>query len=513
MKPSSEVSSPVPPEVIKAPEYDKPHDECGVFGIYSAVPEDVLSAEPTRAARAAFRALRVLQHRGQESAGIAVYDGSSFIRHADAGLVDQVFDQHTDFARLRGRLAIGHVRYSTTGGSTPDNAQPRIYEAERGFFSLAHNGNLTNTHELRRWHFGKRGAIEGTDTSDTVLAAHYLAGGKTPRWEERIEKFMRRAEGAYSMTMLTKDALFAFRDPKGFRPLSYGIRGDDEWAVASESAALRSMGFRDVSEVRPGELLRIDQDGPRTVFHYPDERPAFCSFEHVYFARPDSKMNGERVQVVRKRSGRILATEAPVDADIVVGVPESSIPAAIGYALESGIELDEGFTKNRYALRSFIQPTDEERANAIEMKQNPIPEAFRGKRVVLIDDSVVRGNTLPKIIKQVRDCGAREVHVRIASPPVTSPCFMGVDMATADELISRWVETEALRQEVRADSLAFLSEDGLLEAMDSQRDEVCMACFNGDYPLDLPESAEYTVATEREIDLRDAAEGEIPLSS
>ncbi len=512
MKPSSEVSN-VPAEALQAPEYDKPHDECGVFGIYSAVPKEVIDDEPTRAARAAFRALRVLQHRGQESAGIAVYDGTSFIRHADAGLVDQVFDQHVDFARLRGRLAIGHVRYSTTGGSTPDNAQPRIYEAERGFFSLAHNGNLTNTHELRQWHFGKRGAIEGTDTSDTVLAAHYLAGGKTPHWEERIEKFMRKAEGAYSMTMLTKEALFAFRDPKGFRPLSYGVRGGNEWAVASESAALRSMGFRDVTEVRAGELLRIDENGPQSIFHHPDTRPAFCSFEHVYFARPDSKMNGERVQVVRKRSGRILAAESPVEADVVVGVPESSIPAAIGFALESGIELDEGFTKTRYAMRSFIQPTDEERQNAIEMKQNPIPEVFRDKRVVLIDDSIVRGNTLPKIIRQVKDCGAREVHVRIASPAVTSPCFMGVDMATADELISRWVETEALRQQVGADSLAFLSEEGLLEAMGSERDEVCMACFNGEYPLDLPERDEYSSATRGEINLRAAAEGEIPLSS
>ncbi len=450
---------------------DYPHEECGIFGIY-APSEDV--------ARLTFFGLYALQHRGQESAGIAVCDGRRFNTHKNMGLVAQIFDEQS-LAPLRGHSAIGHTRYSTTGSSHVANAQPYAMESYLGPIALAHNGNLTNAAELRLQVL-KRGAGL-TSSSDSEVATLTLLGGEGPAWADRIDEFMSRAEGAYCLAILTRDALYAVRDPLGLRPLCLGKLGDTGWVIASESCALSTIGAEYVRDVRPGEALMIDDDGPRTILYRPAPKPALCLFEYIYFARPDSILQDQLIHSVRMELGRELAREAPVDADIVMGVPDSATPAAIGYAQESGLPYTEGLIKNRYIGRTFIQPDDRLRKQGVKLKFNPLASELRGKRVVLVDDSIVRGNTSGPIVRLLREAGAVEVHVRVSSPPIRHPCFMGVDMATYPELIAHRMSVAEIRAHIGADTLAYLSFAGLLRATGRDPQSFCGACFTGEYPI------------------------------
>jgi amidophosphoribosyltransferase len=450
---------------------DYPHEECGVFGIY-APGEDV--------ARLTFFGLYALQHRGQESAGIAVSDGKRINAHKEMGLVAQAFDEQS-LEPLKGHIAIGHTRYSTTGSSYIANAQPYTMESYLGPIALGHNGNLTNAPQLRT-EVLKRG-VGLTSTSDSEIATMVLLGGDGPNWCDRIEHFMDCAEGAYCLTILTKDALYAVRDPLGLRPLCLGKLGESAWVVASESCALSTIGAEWLRDIEPGEAIMIDADGPRTIGQHPAPKPALCLFEYIYFARPDSMLLQQSIHSVRMELGRELAREAPVDADVVMGVPDSATPAAIGYAQESGLPYTEGLIKNRYIGRTFIQPDDRLRKQGVKLKFNPLASTLSGKRVVLVDDSIVRGNTSGPIVRLLRESGAQEVHVRVSSPPIRHPCFMGVDMATYPELIAHRMSVDEIRDHIQADSLAYLSYEGLLRATGRDPNSFCGACFTGKYPI------------------------------
>ncbi len=454
---------------------DAPHEECGVFGIY-APGEDV--------ARLTFFGLYALQHRGQESAGIAVSDGRTINTHKEMGLVAQIFDERS-LRHLKGHLAIGHTRYSTTGSSHVINAQPFTMHTLLGPLAVGHNGNLTNAASLRR-QLMERGVGLMT-SSDSEVATMLLAGLEGANWDERIKGFTQCVEGAYCLTILTHDALYAVRDPWGLRPLCLGKLGANGWVVASESCALDTIGAEFVREVEPGEVLHIDMNGPKTIAHNPAPRSALCLFEYIYFARPDSELQGQLIHQVRMELGRQLVHEAPVDADLVVGVPDSALPAAIGYAQESGIPYGEGLIKNRYIGRTFIQPDQRLRQQGVALKLNPLRDMLAGKRVVLIDDSIVRGTTSGPIIKLLRKAGATEVHMRVSSPPIRHPCFMGVDMASYPELIAYNKSVEEIRQQIEADSLAYLSMDGLLRATGRDPQGFCGACFTGEYPFNVAE--------------------------
>ncbi len=457
------------------------HEACGVIGVV---------APGREAARLAFFGLYALQHRGQESAGIATSDGRAAYLVKDMGLVAQVFNEE-NLGQLKGEIAIGHNRYSTTGDSHVRNAQPYLIETLHGPLAVAHNGNLTNAATLRR-ELLRRG-VGLSSTSDSEVIVQFLAAsaeswgeaeeGSDP-WVDRIRALMRRAEGAYSLVLLTRSAVYAVRDPRGFRPLVLGALEDGGFVAASESAALVTVGARYLREVQPGEIVRIDAQGPTSFVGHPPKNPALCIFEYVYFARPDSRLEGRTVHLIRQRLGAELAREAPADADIVIGVPDSAIPQAIGYAHALGLPYSEGLIKNRYIGRTFIQPDDALRKNAVRLKYSPLAANLEGKRVVLVDDSIVRGNTAGPLVRLLRDAGAAEVHVRVASPPVRHPCFMGLDMATYDELIAHNQSLEAIRARIGADSLAYLSLDGLLRAVGESGH--CTACFSGDYPLPIP---------------------------
>ena len=475
-------------EVIVAD--DKPHDECGVFGIYA--PEADVS-------RVAFFALFALQHRGQESAGIATCDGAMAHTHRGMGLVTQVFHEES-LRPLVGQMAIGHTRYSTTGGSQLRNAQPYVIETMHGPLGVAHNGNLTGAKALRRRLLERGVGLSSSSDSEIIiqmLAAPPPDGEPNgPDWVARIRAFMAEAYGAYSLVVLTREAVFAVRDPLGLRPLCLGElpaeAGGPGYVVASESCALGTIGARYLREVAPGEVVRIDRDGLRSfVGRGAAERPALCVFEYVYFSRPDSLLEDQSIHRVRQRLGEELAREAPADADTVIGVPDSATPAAIGYARASGIPYTEGLTKNRYIGRTFIQPNDQLRRSGVALKFNPLVGNLAGKRVVLIDDSIVRGNTAGPLVRLLREGGAVEVHVRVSSPPVRHPCFMGVDMATHRELIAHRKTEEQIRGHIGADSLAYLSHEGMMRAVArangspaSSRGHCC-ACFTGRYPLEL----------------------------
>lgn len=450
---------------------DHPHEECGVFGIY-ARDEDV--------ARLTFFGLYALQHRGQESAGIAVSNGTTVNTHKAMGLVSQVFDEQ-DLEPLQGHIAIGHTRYSTTGASRVNNAQPFTMESYLGPIALGHNGNLTNADKLRL-DVLKRG-VGLTSTSDTEVAAMVLLGSDALDWGARIEHFMDCAEGAYCLTLLTKDALYAVRDPLGLRPLCLGKLGDNGWVVASESCALSTIGAEWVREVEPGEALMINEHGPQTIAKHPAPRQALCLFEYIYFARPDSTLQEQTIHSVRMELGRELAREAPADADIVMGVPDSALPAAIGFAQEAGLPYVEGLIKNRYIGRTFIQPDQRLRQQGVKLKFNPLRSTLEGKRVVLVDDSIVRGTTSGPIVRLLREGGAKEVHVRVSSPPIRHPCFMGVDMATYPELIAHRKSVPEIRDHIEADSLSYLSYEGLLRATGRDPNTFCGACFTGKYPI------------------------------
>lgn len=452
---------------------DSPREACGVFGIY-APGEDV--------ARLTFFALYALQHRGQESAGIATSDGRVAHIHKGMGLVAQVFNEE-NLAPLKGHLAIGHNRYSTTGSSHLRNAQPYLIETYLGPLGVAHNGNLVNAPRLRR-ELLQRG-VGLTSSSDSEVITLMLAGAPGDTWEERITAFMRQAYGAYSLTILTRDAVYAVRDPWGFRPLCLG-RLNGGYVVASESSAIATIGAEVLREVQPGEIVTLDAYGLHSRQGLPPARAALCTFEHIYFSRPDSLWAGRVIHQVRQALGRELAREHPVEADLIVPVPDSSIPAAIGYAQESGIPFNEGLIKNRYIGRTFIQPDDHIRRMGVALKFNPLPENLAGKRVVLVDDSIVRGNTSGPLVRLLRDAGATEVHMRVTCPPIRHPCFMGVDMATYDELIAHRMTVPEIQKHLGCDSLGYLSLEGMMRAI-GREEGYCNACFTGVYPIDLYE--------------------------
>src|SRR5574341_2545107 len=452
---------------------DKPHDECGIIGIF-APDEDV--------ARMAYFGLYALQARGQEAAGIAVSDGVTARLHTDAGLVSQVFNRQ-NLAPLHGHYAIGHTRYSKTGSSSIRNAQPFLIETQHGPLGVAHNGNVVNAAELR--HALLRRGVGLSSSSDSEVITMMLAGAEGDTWDERIRNTMPRWHGAYSLAILTRDSVFAVRDPWGFRPLTVGRLPSGGHAAASESGALRTLGCNAIREVKPGEIITLSDTALRVRQALPPVAPlARCVFEHIYFSRPDSFWDGLSVHQVRQRLGEELAREAPAAADVVVAVPDSSVPAAIGYARASGIPYNDDFIKNRYIGRTFIEPTDSLRKQGVALKFNALEENLRGLRVIMIDDSIVRGNTCGPLVKLLRGAGAREVHVRITCPPIAHPCYMGVDMGTYDEMIAHKHTLDEIRDYIGADSLHFLSVEGMMRALGC-REGYCNACFTGVYPIEL----------------------------
>ena len=450
---------------------DSPREACGVFGI---------SAPGMDIARLTYFAIYALQHRGQEAAGIATCDGKTAHIHKGLGLVSQVFNED-NLHHLQGHLGIGHTRYSTTGSPRLNNTQPYILETLDGPLAIGHNGNLVNAPQLRR-ELLERGVGLSTST-DSELIIHLLAGARGT-WLQRIRQMMTIAEGAYALTILTRDAIYGVRDPWGLRPLVLG-EFENGLAIASESCAFATIGARAIREIEPGEIVRIDQDGYEIVQGLPAEKAAFCTFEQIYFARPDSILGGRLVHRVRQALGRQLAREAPAEADIVVPVPDSGTPHAIGFAQESGIVYSEGLIKSRYIGRTFIQPTDRQRKVGVAMKFNPLPDNLKGQRVVLVDDSIVRGNTSGPLVQLLRGAGASEVHMRVACPPIRFPCFMGVDMASQSELIAAQKNLEEIRVYIGVESLSYLSVEGMMSTLRAE-DGYCNACFTGSYPFDTP---------------------------
>jgi amidophosphoribosyltransferase len=445
------------------------HESCGVFGVY---------APGINVAQTTFFALFALQHRGQESAGIAVTDGNGIKIHTRMGLVSQAFTE-TDLALLKGYISIGHNRYSTTGSSRPANAQPIIVKSGELTIALAHNGNIINS-KLLRDELQGRGYDFHTSTDSEVIANLILAS-PGQNWQEKIEHAMYRLQGAYSLVILTEDKLIGVRDSFGVRPLCLGTI-DGGWSIASESCALDHIGARFVREIEPGEIVVIDSQGVKS-FKKENGKKALCIFEYIYFARPDSIIQGKLLYPTREAMGRILAEEYPVDADFVMGVPDSATAAGIGYSNASCIPYCEGLLKNRYVGRTFIEPDQRIREIGVQLKFNPLSRIIAGKRLVVVDDSIVRGTTTPHVVSLLKKAGAAEVHLRICAPPIRYPCFFGVDMATRWELIAARKTVPEIREHLGADSLGYLSLDGLIRAVDLPRDIFCLACFTGAYPI------------------------------
>ena len=445
------------------------HESCGVFGVY-APNEDV--------ARLTFFSLFALQHRGQESAGIATTDGTRLHVYAKMGLVSQVFSEDS-LSQLSGDIAIGHNRYSTRGSSRSINVQPIVVGKSSDTLAIAHNGNIINA-ELLHAELTDQGYTFKTST-DTEVIANLILSSPEKEWVDRIRYAMHRLQGAYSLTLMTNRTLFAVRDPFGVRPLCLGAI-DGGWVIASETCALDHIGASFVREIEPGEVVSIDENG---VNSYREKvgRRAICIFEYIYFARPDSVINGRLLYPARQAMGAGLAEEHPVDADLVMGVPDSATAAGVGYAFRSGIPLGEGLIKNRYVGRTFIEPDQRIRDLGVKLKFNPLPQLLDGKRVVVIDDSIVRGTTTPQVVRVLKKAGAKEVHMRICAPPIRYPCFFGVDMATRRELIAAHKTVPEVRDFIGADSLGYLSIDGLIKAVALPKDVFCMACFTGDYPI------------------------------
>ena len=460
------------------PDDRPPRDACGVFGVWSPG-EDV--------AKLAYFGLHALQHRGQESAGIAVSDGRRIVVHKEMGLVAQVFDEPS-LTALRGDIAVAHCRYSTTGASVWANAQPTFRSTPTVSLALGHNGNLTNTRELAAMLAPDNGFGMPPATSDTdVLTELFVRGPARPGGvEEAAVRILPLAKGAYSLVFMDENTLYAARDPQGFRPLVLG-RLDAGWVVASETAALDIVGAVFVREVRPGELISLDERGVRSRI-FAAAAPKTCLFEYVYLARPDTTIGGRGLHATRVQIGRSLAGEHPADADLVIPVPESGTPAAIGYAEASGIPYGQGLVKNSYVGRTFIQPSQTIRQRGIKLKLNPLRDVIAGKRIVVVDDSIVRGNTQRAMVAMLREAGAVEVHVRIASPPVQWPCFYGIDFATRDELIAGSCSAAEICDSIGADSLGYVSLDGLVAATEQPAGSLCRACFDGQYPVPVPES-------------------------
>jgi amidophosphoribosyltransferase len=455
---------------------DKPHDECGVIAVY---------APQEQASTIAYFGLFALQHRGQEAAGIAVADGRTIHEHKNLGLVSQVFNQAL-LKELPGHLAIGHTRYSTTGSSTLRNVQPFLIDTQHGAVAVAHNGNLVNAPSLRQLLL-KRG-VGLSSTSDSAILTMMLAGAEGDDWLTRIKNTMPLWQGAYSLVILVNDQVFAVRDPWGFRPLSFGKLQQGGYVVASETCALQTVGCEEIREVLPGEIVTLNQQGLVTVQGMvPMSKLARCTFEHIYFSRPDSDWDKLSIHHVRQRLGAELWGEAPIDADLVVPVPDSSIPAAIGFARAANISYNDGLIKNRYIGRTFIEPTDSLRKQGVALKFNALSENLRDKRIIVIDDSIVRGNTSGPLVKMLRKAGAREVHLRITCPPIAHPCFMGVDMGTYDELIAHKMSVDEIKDHIGCDSLHFLSLDGMMRAIGKPQG-YCNACFTGKYPIEIDTS-------------------------
>jgi len=477
----------IPESLRLSPPEDDPKEECGVFGVW---------APGEQVAKLTYYGLFALQHRGQEAAGIAVADGSQVLVFKDLGLVSQVFDEPT-LAAMEGHVAIGHCRYSTTGSTTWENAQPVFRNTAAGTgVALGHNGNLVNTTELAARAraaglINTRGAATATTDSD-ILGALLAHGAADSTLEQAALDLLPTVRGAFCLTWMDENTLYAARDPHGVRPLSLG-RLDRGWVVASETAALDIVGASFVRDIEPGELLAIDADGVRST-RFANPTPKGCVFEYVYLARPDSIIGGRSVHGTRVDIGRRLAAEKPVEADLVIGVPESGTPAAVGYAQGSGIPYGQGLMKNAYVGRTFIQPSQTIRQLGIRLKLNPLKEVIRGKRLIVVDDSIVRGNTQRALIRMLREAGAVEVHVRIASPPVKWPCFYGIDFATPAELIANAASigadeedmVEGVRRAIGADSLGYISRQGMIAATEQPATRLCTACFDGNYPIELP---------------------------
>jgi amidophosphoribosyltransferase len=445
------------------------HESCGVFGIY---------APGVDVARITFFGLFALQHRGQESAGIATADGKKIYLHTSMGLVSQVFNED-ELAQLHGHIAIGHTRYSTTGSSRACNAQPILIEANSYTIALAHNGNIVNAKFLQE-ELCQQG-FSFVTTSDSEIIANLIISSTERNYVDKIRYAMRRLQGAYSLVILAKDKVIGVRDPMGVRPLCLGTI-DGGWVIASESCALGHIGAQFIREIEPGEIVVINKSGVKS-FTEESPRKALCIFEYIYFARPDSVIQGKLLYPARQAMGKILSREHPVDADLVMGVPDSATAAGIGYAVASGIPYCEGLIKNRYVGRTFIEPDQRLRDLGVKLKFNPLAETIVGKRLIVVDDSIVRGTTTPKVVAMLRKAGAKEVHLRICSPPIRHPCFFGVDMATRWELIAAQKTIPEIRQTIGADSLGYISLDGLIESVGLPKDIFCLACFTGDYPI------------------------------
>jgi amidophosphoribosyltransferase len=463
---------------------DAPKEACGVFGVY---------APGENVAHLTYQGLFALQHRGQESAGMAVSDGTAITVVKDQGLVVTVFGDPRTLAGLEGHLAIGHCRYSTTGSSTWRNAQPVFRGTGERQFALGHNGNLTNTEALAEG----AGMLPGTVSSDTDLIAELLAAALehlpdgrpgTDHLEQALLQVLPHLEGAFSLVVMDEERVIGVRDPNGFRPLCLGRLEEGGWVLASESPALDIVGAKFDRELEPGEMVVVDAHGPRSLRPFPDERvdPRLCLFEFVYFARPDTRLYERSVHQARVRMGELLAEEGPVEADMVMGVPESGVPAAEGFARRSGIPYGQGLVKNRYIGRTFIAPSQEQRASAVRMKLNPLKENLEGKRVVVVDDTIVRGTTQRQLTKMLREAGAREVHLRITAPPVAWSCFYGIDTGIREELLASSKSVEEIRQFLNVDTLHYLSLDRLIESTGAVGAGFCDACFTGHYPVEVP---------------------------
>jgi amidophosphoribosyltransferase len=456
-----------------------PQDQCGVFGVWA--PGEEVS-------KLTYFGLYALQHRGQESAGIATSNGKKLLVYKDMGLVSQVFSESA-LESLVGHVAIGHTRYSTTGSSSWRNAQPTLGKTASGTVALGHNGNLTNTAELLeilRANYPEQSdnEITGGNTTDTAVLTALLAGNPDNSLENTAMELLPKVKGAFSLVFMDEQTLYAARDPQGVRPLVLG-RLERGWVVASETAALDIVGASFVREVEPGELIAIDENGLRAK-QFASPKRAGCVFEYVYLARPDTSINGRNVYDARVEMGRTLAREYPVEADLVIPTPESGTPAAIGFSEESGIPYGHGLVKNAYVGRTFIEPSQTIRQLGIRLKLNPLREVIKGKKIVVVDDSIVRGNTQRALVQMLREAGAKEIHVRISSPPITWPCFYGVDFATRAELIATGLAPDEVRMSIGADSLGYLSKEGMINSSEQKESELCTACFTGTYPIDLP---------------------------
>jgi amidophosphoribosyltransferase len=479
---------------------DKPSEECGIFGVYDRgmIPDEEhpegIDSQDLQCSRLTYYGLFALQHRGQESCGIAVSDNGDVAFHKDMGLVSEVFNDAV-VDKLAGQIAIGHVRYSTTGSSVRENAQPLVIKYVKGSLSIVHNGNLTNTSKLRR-ELEANGAIFQT-TIDSEIIAYLIARERitSPNVEEAVCKAMRRLEGAYSLLVMSPKKLIAVRDPLGYRPLCYGLLNDKSVVFASESCALDAVGAEFVRDVEPGEIVIVDKYGIRTIREHCSGINRKCIFEYIYFARPDSVIDGVSVFRARMEAGKLLSRLHPVEADIVIGVPDSGIDAAIGYAQESGITYCKGFVKNNYVGRTFIQPKQAQREISVGIKLNVLTDSVKGKRVVMIDDSIVRGTTMARIVKMLKRSGATEVHVRISSPPFRWPCYFGTDIPSADQLTASKNSIDQICRNIGADSLGFLDVASLAEMVRGddaagaqglvEAKNFCDACFTGDYPTDV----------------------------